>query len=426
MMNNILKNAKKESKWLYLIVFILAIFLLGIQDAVQDEIKLFKYLDEVFGLLIIPVFILRWYQKKISWKLSRCQILFAILLAVFWISGWVGVFQYHYQPMGNVLKDAYVTLKFFLTLGASYLIFKEVKDFVWIEKKLWIAANMATVILTVLCILDLVFGLYYTETRYGFPAIKLFYDSYTALVAICCLLCAIYMRLYEYYQKKILVPLALLFFIMLNTKRVKALGAMVCIFLIYIYAFRRGKKISKKILIPSLACVGIAVVSIGWQLIYYYYQLGSESARLILTIAAPYITKDYLPFGAGWATFGSAFSAEPYSPLYTMYGMNVVWGISPKYHQFISDTFWPMILVESGVVGLIAYTGMIILLTWKIMRLIKVNRSIFAGAFFPMLYLLLASSSESAFVNPLAVPFAFWIGFLFAEINKNHRMENAE
>ncbi|MDO5411290.1 MAG: hypothetical protein Q4F21_12715 [Lachnospiraceae bacterium] len=424
-MSKILKKQDEKHDWAYLILFLTVLFLFGIQDAVQDDLKIFQYLDEAFGLLIVPAFMLRWYQKSISCRISRRQALFITLFAVFWLSGWVGVLQYHYQPMANVLKDAYVALKFFLTMGASYLIFREIRDFRWMEKKLWYAANAATAVLTCFCILDLMFGLFYTETRYGFPAIKLFYSSYTALVAVCCVLCAIYLRLYERYRNKILIPLAFLFFVMMNTKRVKAVGAMLCIFVIYMYAFHRGKKISRKIWIPALICAVIAVGSMVWQLIYYYYQLGYESARLIMTIAAPYITKDYLPFGTGWATFGSAFSAEPYSPVYTMYGMNVVWGISPTYHQFISDTFWPMILVENGVLGLAAYIGALILLILRILQFRKRNASVFASAIFPILYLLIASSSESAFVNPLAVPFAFWIGFLFAEDYRNLQMEKS-
>lgn len=419
-----MESMKKNTDWIYFILLLVWLFLFGIQDAVQDKIKLFQYVDEAFCLLIFPVFLLRWYQKKIFTKVSRELIWFLGLFAVFWGSGWVGVFRYHYQPLGNVLKDAYVNLKFFLAIVTSYLVFKKVEDFSQIEKWLWYAVNVATATLFVLCICDLIFGWFYTETRYGLPAIKLFYDSYTALVAVCCLLCAIYLRLYEYYQKKILIPLALLFFIMLNTKRVKALGAMVCLFLIYIYVFQQGKKVNRKILIISTISIGIAAFSIGWQLIYYYYELGHESARLILTIAAPYITKDYLPFGTGWATFASAFSVEPYSPIYTMYGMNVVWGISPEYHPFVSDTFWPMILVQSGVIGLLAYIGVIMLLLRKIWSLRKGYPAMFASSLFSMAYLLLSSSSESAFVNPLAVPFAYFIGFLFAEHSHTvHRME---
>lgn len=420
-MNRIEKIKSDPGRLMYPIILFAALLLFCIQDAVQDSFSPMKYLDEAAGLLFVPVFLLRLRQNRLARRPSRELLIFLGLLAVFWLSGWVSTAMHHYQPMSNAVKDSYLALKFFLTGGASYLIFKELPDFRWLEQHLWKAVCALAALLAVLCVLDLIFGLFYTETRYGQPAIKLFYDSYTALVAVCSLLCAICLRMYEYHQKKVLIPLALLFFVMLNTKRVKALGAMLCIFLVYMYAFRRHKKISRKVLIPAGICVGIAVISIVWQLFYYYYQLGSESARLILTIAAPYIANDYLPWGTGWATFGSAFSAEPYSPVYVMYGINMVWGLSPNWHQFISDTFWPMLLVQCGMIGFLAYIGVTVMLVRAVFRFR--NPSVFASGMVPVLYLLLASSSESAFVNPLAVPFAFWLGFLFAENSGQERLK---
>ena len=94
--------------------------------------------------------------------------------------------------------------------------------------------------------------------------------------------------------------------------------------------------------------------------------------------------------------------------------MDKVWGLSPSYHEFVSDTFWPMVLGECGIFGFAAFIGVLILFVKKVITL-KTNRSAFASALIPLLYLLISSSSESAFANPIAVPLAFWIGFLFAE-----------
>ena len=104
-----------------------------------------------------------------------------------------------------------------------------------------------------------------------------------------------------------------------------------------------------------------------------------------------------------------------------MYGLNQVWGLSPKWHQFISDTFWPMILVETGVVGLLSYVGAILVFINRILLLKKRNKAVFVSAGSSLAYLLLVSSSESAFVNPLSILFAFWIGFLLAEVYQTGR-----
>lgn len=414
------RRAKKtvwnwKKKELFFLLFLLFLFLFVIQHGVQDDFAPMQYLDELFALLIVPAFLLRLGQRKIHLAPTKKQRWFGILLAVFWLTGWAGFFLHHYQPLSNTIKDSYVALKFFMSIGASFLIFEELEDFSWLERKLWPALNIITGSLFVLCILDLCFGLFYTETRFGQPAIKLFYSSYTALVAVCTLLCAIYMRLYEYFNKRILVPLGMLFFIFLNTKRVKALGIMVCIFFVYMFAFHRKKRLNRKVMIPAAIAVAIAVGSAAWQLFYYYYKIGTESARLVLTIVSPFIAMDHFPFGTGWGTYGSAFSVEPYSPVYKLYHIDGVWGISPGYHSFVSDTFWPMILGQCGVIGFIAYTAALVLLILAVLRFRKGNAGVFAAGLVSILYLLVSSSSESAFVSPWAVSFGFLLGFLFAE-----------
>lgn len=72
------------------------------------------------------------------------------------------------------------------------------------------------------------------------------------------------------------------------------------------------------------------------------------------------IAWDYFPFGAGFGTFGSWMSRAMYSPLYHTYGLSHVWGLSPGKTSFINDIFWPSILAETGIFGLLFY-GLIII-----------------------------------------------------------------
>ena len=201
---------------------------------------------------------------------------------------------------------------------------------------------------------------------------------------------------------------------MLSTRRAKAMGAAACILMVYLLVFRQKQKISKKVKIFAVCVVGLAVAGGLYQLISYYYTMGVESARAVLTIAAPFLAIDHFPFGTGWGTFGSAFSAEPYSPVYSMYQMEGVWGLSPEYHKFVSDTYWPMIMGQCGFVGFAALIGVLILFVQKVWTL-RSDKSAFAAALIPLLYLLLSSTSESAFASPVSVSLAFLIGFLFAE-----------
>lgn len=397
----------------YLFLFLVILFVM--QNRLQQWFEPFQYLDEGFAALFFPALALWIFKKKnkIIWTGKR--ILFLTLLLIFWGWGWGGNFMYHYQTFASAAKDSYVNLKFFLSVGAAFLMFVDDDlNLQEIRKLLWMILNGITVVLFVLCLLDLCFGIFSTETRGGMRAVKLFYSAYTFLVGQCVFLSAWYLWFYEDKKKRIIPPLAMLVFVMLSTRRAKAMGATACILMVYLLVFRQRQEISKKVKIFAGSVVCLAAVGGLYQLISYYFVMGVGSARAVLTIAAPFLAKDHFPFGTGWGTFGSAFSTEPYSPVYGMYQMAGVWGLSPDYHDFVADTFWPMIMGQCGFVGFAAFIGVLVLFVQKVWTL-KSDKSAFAAALIPLLYLLVSSTSESAFANPVSVPFAFLIGFLFAE-----------
>ena len=408
-------------------IFIICVFLFVAQNGLAQKCSAFKYVDELFALLVVPLLFVWLLKKKKVVKWTKETILFAFFLSVFWLFGWGGYFRYHLQPFANAAKDSYLNLKFFMAVGTSYLLFADdTLDFHGIRKKIWPVLNGVTGILFILCLLDLCFGIFSAGERGGMRAVKLFYDAYTVLVGNCVFLSAMYLWYYDRKQKWITVPLAMLVFVMLSTRRVKAMGAAAIIVFVYLLILYGKKKISRKVKLFAGIVFCAATAAALYQLINYYYMMGVESARAVLTIGGPFIAKDHFPFGTGWGTYGSAASIDPYSPVYGMYRMAGVWGLSPDFPDFICDTFWPMVLGQCGFFGFAAFIGVLVLFIRKILTL-KYNRCAFASALIPLLYLFVSSSSESAFVNPIAIPFAFWFGFLFAEdASKKDREERSE
>lgn len=78
-------------------------------------------------------------------------------------------------------------------------------------------------------------------------------------------------------------------------------------------------------------------------------------ARVALYQASVLVARDHFPLGAGLGRFGSWMSRTNYSDLYYQYGLDRVYGLSPTFPTFITDTFWPQVLGEVGFVGLIGY-----------------------------------------------------------------------
>ncbi|MGB3940178.1 MAG: hypothetical protein WBK96_01635 [Candidatus Manganitrophaceae bacterium] len=85
-------------------------------------------------------------------------------------------------------------------------------------------------------------------------------------------------------------------------------------------------------------------------------------ARNALYITSFTIAGDYFPLGVGLGRFGGWVSSMYYSPVYREYGLDSVYGLSPDMPDFISDTFWPHILGELGVAGVIVYSFILLAL----------------------------------------------------------------
>lgn len=84
--------------------------------------------------------------------------------------------------------------------------------------------------------------------------------------------------------------------------------------------------------------------------------------RVALYLGSVAVARDEFPFGAGLGRYGSHLSREQYSPVYERYGMDRVSGLALDRPIAITDTFWPMILGETGVIGLAAALAFVTIL----------------------------------------------------------------
>ena len=399
------------------LVFLIFAGLFLLQDKLQEWFVPFQYFDEAFGLLFFPMVILRWHQKRLNPVGEKKDWLFYAGLGIFWLFGWAGYLVYRYQPLMNALKDFYVNSKFFLALGASFLFFNdEEMDFGKMKEKIWPVLNVVTVLLFAMTVLDLLFDTFSTDTRGPFRAVKLFYSVQTVLVAVCVFLSAVYLWYYEQKRDRILLPLGMLSVMMFCTLRVKSMGAIAAVVLVYLFVLQglKFKDLKRWMKITFVVFMLFAATAIVYQIVSYYILMGVESARAMLTLAGPFVAWDHFPFGSGWATFGSAFSGQPYSPVYGMYRMAGIWGLTPEDPAFISDTYWPMILGQTGFFG---FAGFLLALVVFVKRVLKMRElpGSYASSLLILAQLLISSTSESALANPLAVPMALWLGVLMAE-----------
>ncbi|NHU85405.1 hypothetical protein GWK18_07340 [Kocuria sp. JC486] len=214
------------------------------------------------------------------------------------------------------------------------------------------------------------------------------------------------------------------------------LGLMVATGLACIAAFRR-----KSIAAATVTAIGMRAVLPGHKAMYYtalvilvpvalilawepltavvqgtlqeYTANVSETARVRMTIDGFALALTAFPFGVGFGRFASFTASDNYSPLYEDLGYQRIYGMGPgELGGFLSDTFWPAPIAETGLLGALCYAGALYLLcvpAWRMMR--RANHSLlrWVGAVTVAWFVTLTVESVVApvFVSPpmFALPF---------------------
>ena len=195
----------------------------------------------------------------------------------------------------------------------------------------------------------------------------IFHIYYGGLV---CLGCALVYLLMSYdesnpraYSRRDLMWASVILLLGLICTRSKYYGfAVLAFYMLYVY--RPGTVNFKSARNIAIAATAFAlVIIVAWKKIAYYYILGNSAtfdpdemmafARPVLFGGMFLVLGDHLLLGSGlasYATFSSGTGVN-YSELYSKYGIDMVWGLSPTMCDFIADTFYPE-LAQFGLLGI--------------------------------------------------------------------------
>lgn len=381
-------------------LLISCIYLFAFQNLLQTYIPIFQYFDEFVALIFLPFVISRMIRKK-NKKIDN---LIITLLLIIFLLGIIGNVIFKYQSLKYIIFDVVLFFKFYLIYFGTGTVWNNE----FIEKnreKIKFHITFITLILCFFTILNYIFVFWPNEFRYGILSNKLFYSHPTFLSGICIFLLSFSIRL----NKNIIsLKNIAIMIILVSTLRFKAIGEALAILFISIYVEKTNKKLS----ISKIVFLGLILLVFAFNQINFYFFKNDGFARKELLNTSVIIAKDNFPIGTGFGTFGSYYSGENYSPVYYKYSLNKVYGLSPQYHYYISDSFYPMILGQFGFFGLILYCGCIILIFKKIQLIdIKKNKYEYISKICALSYLIISSSSESSFTGPMAISLALILGF---------------
>lgn len=324
-------------------------------EAIQSAMG-FSYCDEIATIAVVCAAFFRFHASKNALAdsmptSSRLALvcLFAVVFAAFLGNAFCGV----RASTAAILTDFLTCCKFSIALVASIYAFacsERLSALFEIETKILL------VVMAVLGIGNLFFDFGMgSEARFGIRASFIFvFDHPTYLVFCAAGLTAFLMKDRERNMPFIVMGMLV---VLLSLRSKGFAFAAVCLLLLLTF----GKSNRLSVVHIALGLTAVALIGMD-QYINYYQSAGyarGELARQAIAVA-----NDYFPLGTGFATYGSAVTAQidNYSPLYYMYGLSTVWGLAPEAASFLSDTFWPTVLAQFGYFGLIAFAALLIAL----------------------------------------------------------------
>lgn len=136
----------------------------------------------------------------------------------------------------------------------------------------------------------------------------------------------------------------------------------------------------KAMYLTALGVLLPVVLVLGWEPLtavvvstYEEYTANvAETARVRMTLDAITLTLAAFPLGVGFGRFASFTAGDHYSPLYEDLGYQWIYGMGPGDRGgFLSDTFWPAPVAETGILGALCYAAGLYLLAvtgWRLMR----------------------------------------------------------
>lgn len=390
-------------------IFVVLLWVLVFQSPLELMSPAFIYVDEVIALLGILYCCLPVFRRQ-NIRVSRSTYRIVIGLYIYGITGLLGNILFQFQVLEAVLIDIFTNFKFFFAICAGYHLTVDADSQI-LGKTVNKNTRIISLFLFVIFLADRIFNIYPGEIRYGIKSAQLFFFHPTYFAGAMGFLLIL---LTVFFEKKNTPYIVIVALMMAFSMRSKAIASAAAYMLIFFYVIQMRQKFKKWYLVVC----GILCIIIGWPLIQFYYvTLAGRSTRSVMMQVSFKIMKDYFPIGTGFGTFASAAANEYFSKVYELYNLEHLLRFDISWRYFLSDTFWPIIFAQTGVTGLLVFVYVLYMLMKRCFTIRSVSPTMFVGAIYVFVYLLISSTSEPAFHNSVAIPMAFILGIVFRESN---------
>lgn len=346
----------------------------------------FSYIDE-FIVVLLGIYGL---VNSSLYKSKESKIAYCILLGYLIYS-----FVLHVNKPIAAVYDFVIFLKPFICFYVAYMSRMLIPNFIKVKLR-YLYLFFALVLLIELPFID---QLYTNTTGY--------YQS--------CTFCAVSYLFLSDYSKKDWVVALLILTPGLFSIRAKFFTIYILFIFIAFLVNRRVKFNIKWIAVGILLLAIVIFVSREKILSYFVFGIEDGQARSFQYYYAFEVLIKYIPFGSGLGTYATEGAAKYYSPLYSMLGIDNVWGLREVDYNtnadFLKDTFYP-VLAQFGIIGVFLFF-LFWYRRWKEGKtLSKQKYKLFLFLFFVEI---VQNIADNSFTGPFGVPLMILFGLILSE-----------
>ena len=174
-------------------------------------------------------------------------------------------------------------------------------------------------------------------------------------------------------------------------------GAIFACTIFILFFVNKPLKINLKYLLVGIVAMVVIFFVVKDEFIYYFIEDYEYNVRPMLYVRMWDVLADYFPFGSGFATYANPASMTWYSPIYTKYNLDTIWGLDQgnQYH-FASDAYYP-IFAQFGYVGIALFVYFIYYIFKKMNNLYNATLDIkrYKVALIIVAYILIQATSNA-------------------------------
>lgn len=359
---------------------VLSIIFILFQDQLMyvTQVQWLSYTDEIIILVLLFMSLLIISKEK---KVKKISLTIIIGIAIFSAIGMISGYLNSHIGFTNAIAANFLSIKFLILIFAFTTIRLNESTTGFLIKCIVVIADIAIIVAIINMLFpELYLSIFpwgYTESRLGIIAPSSIFEHPGTYGWFLMITASYYYVKYSTENNKQDLRKFLIYalFAIFSMKAKVMISLMVTVVMGNIISGKSKVNI-KKIILSLLVVAFIAIIFhdfLIYTYVHYFTAQNGMTARGALNMNSILIALDYLPLGVGFGKFGSYYAGVNYSEYYYQFGMDNIYGLYPNNPMYATDTFWPSVIGETGMLGVIVFVICLVKIFKELTKKVKLN-----------------------------------------------------